>query len=64
MIATPYNTNFDHLRIADETQFKFDKALRALGPDVASLPVYGVGHSLGAVIHLLISCRYTVKVWV
>ena len=62
MIATPYNTNFDHLRIADEAQFKFDRTLRAYGSDLALLPVYGVGHSLGATMQLLISSRYSLSV--
>ncbi|GFR44738.1 hypothetical protein Agub_g6066 [Astrephomene gubernaculifera] len=69
VIATPYSTSFDHLRIADECQFKFDRALRALsaGPlapgalPPSSLPAYGVGHSLGGLIHLLISARYAVQ---
>jgi len=60
VIATPYSTGFDHLRIADESQFKFDRALRSIGNEVVGLPVYGVGHSLGTVIHLLICARYAV----
>lgn len=49
------------MRIADEAQFKFDRAVRALSPEGAGrLPVYGVGHSLGAQIHLLICARYAV----
>lgn len=60
VIATPYTTSFDNLRTADEAQFKFDKAIRTLGTEAVSLPVYGVGHSLGATIHLLISSRYAV----
>lgn len=62
VIATPYQTNFDHLRIADEVQFKFDRALRALGSEASMLPIYGVGHSLGCAIHMLICTRYAVKV--
>ncbi|GLC38392.1 hypothetical protein PLESTB_001582700 [Pleodorina starrii] len=63
VVATPYSTSFDHLRIADEAQFKFDRAIRALAPSLpsASLPTYGVGHSLGGLIHLLISARYAVQ---
>lgn len=30
IIATPYASGFDHLRIADEAQFKFDRCMRAL----------------------------------
>uniref|UniRef100_A0A061S4V8 Uncharacterized protein n=1 Tax=Tetraselmis sp. GSL018 TaxID=582737 RepID=A0A061S4V8_9CHLO len=61
VIATPYQTNFDHLRIADETQFRFDCAYRALASETSGLPIYGVGHSLGSLVHLLICTRYTVN---
>ncbi|GLI63271.1 hypothetical protein VaNZ11_006176 [Volvox africanus] len=63
VVTTPYSTSFDHLRIADEAQFKFDRAIRTLTPSLpsASLPTYGVGHSLGGLIHLLISARYAVQ---
>jgi len=27
VIATPFASGFDHLRIADETQFKFDRCI-------------------------------------
>lgn len=61
VIATPFATSLDHLRIADEAQFKFDRCVRALsGENVARLPVYGVGHSLGSLVHLLICSRYAV----
>lgn len=61
VIATPYSTGFDHLRTADEAQFKFDSVMRCLGSYVEDLPVYGVGHSLGSLIHLLISSRYAIQ---
>ncbi|KAG0621582.1 hypothetical protein M758_3G031800 [Ceratodon purpureus] len=67
IIATPYASGFDHLRIADEAQFKFDRCLRALMDDsryrplVEEMPIYGVGHSLGALTHLLIGARYAVQ---
>lgn len=60
VIATPYGTNLDHLRSADECQFKFDRSLRALGPEYTLLPTFGIGHSLGCVIQLLICSRYAV----
>lgn len=67
IIATPYASCFDHLRIADEAQFKFDRCMRALldeykyRPLVEDMPVFGVGHSLGALTHLLIGARYAVQ---
>lgn len=59
----PFNTGFNHTRIADEAQYKFDRCLQALAlrPDTAeapTLPVYGMGHSLGSLVQLLISVRY------
>lgn len=61
VIATPFASGFDHFRISDEVQFKFDRCLRALQDNVRDLPTFGVGHSLGTVIHLLIGARYAVQ---
>ncbi|KAH9328916.1 hypothetical protein KI387_001024, partial [Taxus chinensis] len=61
VIATPFASGFDHLRIADEVQFKFDRSLRFLQDNVLDLPTFGIGHSLGTVIHLLIGARYAVQ---
>jgi hypothetical protein len=36
IIATPYASGFDHMKIADEAQFKFDRCLRTLRDD----PIY------------------------
>ena len=58
VVATPFAIGFEHLRIADENQFLFDRALRALGDEAAGLPVYGVGHSMGALMHMIIGSRY------
>ncbi|KAK9674500.1 hypothetical protein RND81_12G236800 [Saponaria officinalis] len=61
VIATPYASGFDHFSIADEVQFKFDRCLRSLQDTVEDLPTFGIGHSLGSVIHLLIGSRYAVQ---
>jgi len=59
IVATPFTIGFEHLRIADEAQFVFDKAFRRLGPGVTNgLPVFGVGHSMGALMHMIIGSRY------
>ncbi len=34
VVAVPYATSFDHLRVADEVHFKFERCLKALGPQV------------------------------
>lgn len=61
VIATPFASGFDHFRISDEVQFKYDRCIRTLHGTVDNLPVFGVGHSLGSVIHLLIGSRYAVQ---
>ncbi|KAH7516840.1 uncharacterized protein LOC107431813 [Ziziphus jujuba] len=61
VIATPYASGFDHFFIADEVQFKFDRCYRFLRETVPDLPTFGIGHSLGSVIHLLIGSRYAVQ---
>ena len=58
IVATPFAIGFEHLRIADENQFLFERAARALGDEVEDLPVYGVGHSMGALMHMIIGSRY------
>ncbi|KAM7468812.1 hypothetical protein LguiB_016374 [Lonicera macranthoides] len=61
VIATPYASGFDHFLIADEVQFKLDRCLRFLPETVRDLPTFGVGHSLGSLVHLLIGSRYAVQ---
>lgn len=62
VIATPFASGFDHLRIADEVQFKFDRCMRVIRDDnIESLPTFGVGHSMGALMQLLIGARYAVQ---
>lgn len=62
VIATPFASGFDHLRIADEAQFKFDRCSRQLRSELPdSLPIFGLGHSLGALTQLLIGARYAVE---
>jgi hypothetical protein len=61
VIATPYASGFDHFLIADEVQFKLDRCLRLQEERVRNLPTFGIGHSLGSLIHLLIGSRYAVE---
>lgn len=60
MIATPFSTNFNHLRIADEIHYKWDRCIHnpVIAAEIRDLPVYGLGHSMGSLQHLLISARY------
>ena len=62
VVTTPFATSFDQLRAADEVNYKFERALQALGPQAATLPLFGVGHSMGALLYTIISARYPVQV--
>ncbi|KAH0461313.1 hypothetical protein IEQ34_008888 [Dendrobium chrysotoxum] len=61
VIATPFASRFDHFSIADEVQLKYDRSMRSLTDIENDLPTFGIGHSLGSVIHLLIGSRYAVQ---
>jgi hypothetical protein len=56
IIATPFVNTFDHRLIAKEVDITFGQAMIYLerrGFDPRSLPIYGLGHSMGGKIHLL-----------
>ena len=54
----PCELSFDHLRVVDDCQFKFDRAFAKLDADLQTLPVVSIGHSMGAHVHALINSRY------
>ena len=60
VIATPFSTGFNHLRIADEIHYKWDRCIHnsIIASQIRDLPVFGLGHSMGSLQHLLISARY------
>ena len=64
-IATPFINTFDHRSIASEVYNSFEDTLELLQSrrylPAESLPVYGVGHSMGCKLHLLIGSIYDVK---
>ena len=71
VIATPYQLSFDHAQCADRVQYDLERCMRALdaeaeassspallAPPPSALPVWGVAHSLGSLLQLLICSRY------
>lgn len=57
VIATPFVNTFDHSAIAQETFTTFEQGYIYLckkRPELLSLPIYGIGHSMGCKLHLLI----------
>jgi hypothetical protein len=60
VVATPYDLGADHDAIAVAAATKLRGALAAVaateGYSLATLPLFGVGHSLGAKLQLLMAC--------
>lgn len=63
IVATPFVNTFDHGAIAKEVLVTFDQALYYLENRVTlrRLPIYGLGHSMGCKVHLLINSLYEVQ---
>lgn len=65
VVATPFINTFDHAAIAQEVLITFDQALRYLDKrglaDSRYLPIYGLGHSMGCKVHLLINSLWQVE---
>ncbi len=65
IIATPFVNTFDHLAIARNVLNRFESILdrlqtnRSLGQGY--LPIYGIGHSMGCKLHLLIGSLFAVE---
>ena len=65
IIATPFLNTFDHFAIAREVLNRFETVLERLHKTNKLgrryLPIYGVGHSMGCKLHLLIGSLYEVE---
>lgn len=64
IIATPFINTFDHIGIAENVLWSLDRALyqlRKTGQVSEQLPIYGLGHSMGCKLHLLIGSLFEVE---
>jgi hypothetical protein len=64
IVATPFINTFDHQEIAQTVYRNFNRAVEILQDNRLRkryLPIYGVGHSLGCKLHLLIGSRFPVE---
>ena len=58
IVATPYNLSFDHLDTCDVIIQRFETIAPMLARQYGAVPVVGVGHSCGALLHLLITSLF------
>lgn len=64
IIATPFVNTFDHGAIAQQVLYSFERGVSTLqnrGTFRGYLPVYGLGHSMGCKLHLLIGSLFKVE---
>lgn len=65
IIATSFLNTLDHKAIAVNVQNRFENILSRLeynkGIEVNHLPIYGLGHSMGCKLHLLIGSLFEIK---
>ncbi|MBW4479171.1 MAG: DUF1350 family protein [Tolypothrix brevis GSE-NOS-MK-07-07A] len=65
VIATPFVNTLDHIAIAKSVNLNFDRVIERLQDSSALrkryLPIYGLGHSMGCKLHLLIGSTLSVE---
>jgi hypothetical protein len=64
IVATPFVNSFDHRTIARDVLNSFESALERLQASRLRnryLPIYGMGHSMGCKLHLLIGSLFAVE---
>lgn len=60
IITAPFATGFNHLKIANEIYFKLDRCHKSIFGN-SDLPIYGVGHSMGSLMHILMATQFPVQ---
>jgi len=58
VVATPYQLSFDHLKTCDEIVGRFELVAPDLAKQYGAVPVVGVGHSCGSLLHMLITSLF------
>ncbi|KGF71959.1 hypothetical protein DO97_13675 [Neosynechococcus sphagnicola sy1] len=64
IVATPFVNTFDHQAIADDVLNRFESTLERLQATVLRrkfFPIYGVGHSMGCKLHLLLGSLFAIE---
>ena len=58
VVATPYKLGFDHLATCDAVIGRFERVAPSLAREYGAVPVVGVGHSCGALLHVLVTSLF------
>ena len=58
VVATPYQLSFDHMATCDEIIERFELVAPDLARQYGAVPVVGVGHSCGSLLHMLITSLF------
>jgi hypothetical protein len=64
IVATPFVNTFDHRAIAQTVYRNFNRAAETLYDTALRrryIPIYGIGHSMGCKLHLLIGSQFSVE---
>ncbi|NEP20123.1 MAG: DUF1350 domain-containing protein [Leptolyngbya sp. SIO4C1] len=62
VMATPFINTFDHRAIAQEVHVTFEQGLTYLRNQIGGyLPIYGLGHSMGCKVHLLMGSLFEIE---
>jgi hypothetical protein len=64
IIATPFVNTFDHEEIAETVLWSFNRGIKLLQDRhqlSPALPIYGLGHSMGCKLHLLIGSLFEIN---
>ena len=64
IVATPFVNTFDHTEIAKSVLQSFDRTLEILQTRIIKkryIPIYGMGHSMGCKLHLLIGSLFQIE---
>lgn len=58
VVATPFRLDMDYIRSCDDILTRFDSIGSKLAQEYGPLPVFGLGHSCGALLQTLITCLF------
>ena len=58
IVSTPFTLSFDHIATCDDIITRFERIAPSLAQQYGPVPVIGVGHSCGSLLHLLITTLF------